>query len=260
MFEVAIAALKKARSFELNLMFKRYTDCFGMKIAISVLLVFLLFNFCSSQDHKQKNCLEIENLKGNIKEIKVLCYIAMENDDYQIVKAGNCLTNTIIGYNEKGNRIDYNQFDSTGNLLSRHTYKYDDIGNQLEENWYNPDSSLYFKALFKYDGSGNPIEENDCRPDGSLRAKWLFTYDAEGNKIKEEEYDSNGTLSYNSTYKYNTNRDNIKEINRYSDNKMVTIYKYSYDAYDKQVNWTEQVKYADDLPIFIVLREITYYD
>ncbi|TAL59495.1 MAG: hypothetical protein EPN85_09245 [Bacteroidetes bacterium] len=155
-----------------------------MKTTISILFIFLLFHFCFSQDHKQKNSLETDNLKGKIKEVKELCYSAMENDAYEIIKIGHYLTNTVIRYNENGNRIDWNKFDSTGNLLYRHTYKYDEIGNPLEENWYNPDSSLYFMAIFKCDDNGNSIEENDYRPDGSLRTMSLYTYDVKGNKIK----------------------------------------------------------------------------
>ena len=59
---------------------------------------------------------------------------------------------------------------------------YNENGNKIENNYYNSDGSLGFKNTYKYDENGNNIEE--CRyEDGKIEYKITYKYDEKGNKI-----------------------------------------------------------------------------
>lgn len=99
-----------------------------------------------------------------------------------------------FGKIEKGNRIRSNDFDFQ--------IKYDDQGNRIEENGYNSDGNLSFKYTYKYDDQGNRIEVNEYNSDGSIYGRCTYKYNEKGNRIEENEYDTDDSLSYKYTYKY----------------------------------------------------------
>src|SRR5690554_1197246 len=136
-------------------------------------------------------------------------------------------------YNEKGNQIETNWYNSDGSLNSKIIYKYDEKGNQIEQNEYNSDGSLNSKIIYKYDEKGNQIEQNGYNSDGSLYSKIIYKYDEKRNKIEENLYNSDGSL----------------------DRKLTSNYEY-----DKQGNWIKRIDYTDEIPKFILEREYEYYD
>ena len=207
------------------------------KIILATLSVLYLVSYGQS---KKKNDLTEENLKGKVKSIKETTYEAV--DKFGQIEKGNVFYDrfsllfnspfTII-YNEKGNKIEKNYYNSDGSLKSKTTYKYDKKGNNIEENTYDSDSRLNFKATYKYNEKGNIIEKNY--------------------------YDSDGRLNFKATYKYDKKGNNIEYNICYSDGSLdKTTYKYKYE-YDKNNNWTQQVTYENNKPTQITERIIEYY-
>ena len=143
----------------------------------------------SCNQSEKKNDLTEENLKGKVKSIKETTYKAV--DKFEQIEKGDVLNNYFNIYNEKGNKIEDNFYDSDGNLSSKDTYEYDEKGNKIEENWYNSDGSLDSKYTYKYDEKGNIIEENYHNSNGRLYEKHTYKY----------EYDKNNNWTQRIEYK-----------------------------------------------------------
>ena len=179
---------------------------------------------------EKKNDLTEENLKGKVKSIKETTYKAV--DKFGQIEKGDVLNNYFNIYNEKGNKIEDNSYDSDGSLNSKTTYKYDKKGNKIEENIYDSNGKFVRKTTYKYDKKGNIIEEKSYYPDGSLIYKNTYKYDEKGNMIEENWYESDGSLYEKHTYKY---------------------------EYDKNNNWTQRIQYKNTIPLNITERIIEYY-
>ena len=207
-----------------------------MKKIILVILSVLCLVSCNQSE--KKNDLTEENLKGKVKSITENTYEAV--DKFGQIEKGDVLVDSSAVYtddghfkiyNEKGNKIEENYYNSNGSLIYKNTYKYDEKGNIIEENYYNSNGRLYSKTTYKYDEKGNMIEDNFYdSDDGSLIYKNTYKYDEKGNNIEKNNYDSNGRL--------------------YS--------KYTYE-YDKNNNWTQRIEYKNTIPHRITERIIEYY-
>ena len=226
-----------------------------MKKIILVILSVLCLVSCNQSE--KKNDLTEENLKGKVKSIKETLYEAV--DKFGQIEKGDVLNNYFNIYNEKGNKIEENRYDSDGSLYFKDTYKYDEKGNKIEENRYNSDGSLYSKTTYKYDEKGNMIEDNFYdSDDGSFIYKNTYKYDEKGNKIEEYHYDEDGKFIYKNTYKYDEKGNIIEEKIYHSDGRFGNTYTYKYE-YDKNNNWTQRIKYKNTIPRRITERIIEYY-
>ena len=56
----------------------------------------------------------------------------------------------IYTYDDKGNKIEKNEYKSDGSLNYKYSYKYDDKGTVFEEHWYKSDGNLDYKYTNKY--------------------------------------------------------------------------------------------------------------
>ena len=207
-----------------------------MKKIILVILSVLCLVSCNQSE--KKNDLTEENLKGKVKSITENTYEAV--DKFGQIEKGDVLVDSSAVYtddghfkiyNEKGNKIEENYYNSNGSLIYKNTYKYDEKGNIIEENYYNSNGRLYSKTTYKYDEKGNMIEDNFYdSDDGSLIYKNTYKYDEKGNNIEKNNYDSNGRLDSKYTYEY-----------------------------DKNNNWTQRIEYKNTIPHRITERIIEYY-
>ena len=205
------------------------------KIILAILSVLCLV---SCNQSEKKNDLTEENLKGKVKSITENTYEAV--DKFGQIEKGDVLVDSSAVYtddghfkiyNEKGNKIEENYYNSNGSLIYKNTYKYDEKGNIIEENYYNSNGRLYSKTTYKYDEKGNMIEDNFYdSDDGSLIYKNTYKYDEKGNNIEKNNYDSNGRLDSKYTYEY-----------------------------DKNNNWTQRIEYKNTIPHRITERIIEYY-
>jgi len=66
-----------------------------------------------------------------------------------------------------------------------------------------------------------------------LNFKTLFKFDEKGNKTEESRYDINGNLVLDVNYKYD---------------------------YDDKGNWIRKIKFENEIPEYILEREIEYYE
>ena len=124
------------------------------KIILVILSVLCLASYGQlEKKSEKKNDLTEENLKGKVKSIKETTYKAV--DKFGQIEKGDVLNNYFNIYNEKGNKIEENWYNSDGRLHSKYTYKYDEKGNMIEENWYESDGSLYEKHTYKYEYDKN---------------------------------------------------------------------------------------------------------
>ncbi|MCK9414889.1 MAG: hypothetical protein M0Q53_21525 [Prolixibacteraceae bacterium] len=127
---------------------------------IVTLFVALIAQSCSKE--KIENDWKRDNLQGKVLFLSEFSYEAKER----------------FGKIEKGNRIRSNDFDFQ--------IKYDDQGNRIEVNEYNSDGSIYGRCTYKYNEKGNRIEENEYDTDDSLSSKYTYKYeyDTYGNWVK----------------------------------------------------------------------------
>ena len=192
----------------------------------------------SCNQSEKKNDLTEENLKGKVKSITENTYEAV-NKFGQIEKGDILVDSSAVYtddghfkiYNEKGNKIEENYYNSNGSLIYKNTYKYDEKGNMIEDNFYDSnDGSLIYKNTYKYDEKGNKIEEYHYDEDGKFNYKYTYKYDEKGNNIEKNNYDSNGKLDSKYTYEY-----------------------------DKNNNWTQRIEYKNTIPHRITERIIEYY-
>ena len=206
-----------------------------MKKIILVILSVLCLVSCNQSE--KKNDLTEENLKGKVKSITENTYEAV--DKLGQIEKGDVLVDSSAVYtddgrfkiyNEKGNKIEENYYNSNGRLIYKNTYKYDEKGNKIEENYYNSNGRLYSKTTYKYDEKGNKIEDYHYDEDGKFNYKYTYKYDEKGNIIEENHYDSNGRLDSKYTYEY-----------------------------DKNNNWTQRIEYKNTIPHRITERIIEYY-
>ena len=259
-----------------------------MKKVLTIVLA--MFCLASCEKSTQKNDLAELKLNGKVKSIREIPYEAVEKFG-EVVK-GDALAilgeNQQITFNDKGNKIEENWFNSDGSLFSKYTYKYDDKGNKIESISFNSDGRLSSKSTYKYDDKGNKIEKNSfnsdgslsskltykyddkdnlievnwSNPDGSLNSKYTYKYDDKGNKIEQNSFKPNISLSYKLTYKYDDKGNEI-EINSFnSDGNLDDKYTYKY-TYDQQGNWIQKISYVVEngveKPSQIVERTIEYY-
>ena len=162
-------------------------------------LLFLMSCYlCScSSNKKTENSLTKDNLKGSVSFVEQRTYKA----EYKFGEIQN------------------------GSLYYKYTFKYDEKGNEIERNRYNSDGSLRSKYTFKYDEKGNKIEYNSYNSDGSLLSKYTYKYDEKGNEIEYNSYNSDGSIDEETTYKYEFDKfDNwIKKVSLEKDNPLTVI-------------------------------------
>ena len=223
-----------------------------------ILLISLACCFYScTRNNKVKNSLVKFNLKGKVSSVKESEYIAVEK--FGEAQKGSLFGKSTYKYDEKGNEIECNSYDSDGSLRTKSTYKYDEKGNEIECNSYDSDGSLRTKSTYNYDEKGNMIEDkwNSYDSDSSF-TKATYKYDEKGKRIECNSYDSDGSLSLKATFNYDE-KGNIIEINAYdSDGSLFSKSTYKY-KFDKTGNWIEKVEIRNDKPTLLKERVVEYY-
>ena len=233
-----------------------------MKKVLTIVLAMLCLASCEKST--QKNDLAELKLNGKVKSIREIPYEAVEK--FGEVAKGDALDiigeNLQITFNEKGNKLEENSFNSDGSLNSKYTYKYDDKGNKIESNLFNSDGRFSGMLTYKYDDKGNQIEANSFNSDGSLFSKYTYKYDDKGNQIEKNYFNSDGRLFYKYTYKYDDKGNKIESNLLNSDVNLDDKYTYKY-TYDQQGNWIQRIAYkvknGVEKPSQIVERTIEYY-
>jgi len=228
-------------------------------------------------DILHQDFLKIFNTNGN--NIETIIY----NSD------GSLFQKHINKFDKNANEVEKNIYDSNNSLKWKYLIKYDDKGNKIEENYYSSDGNLHSKETYKYDNEGNKIEENyySLEPisgSESVHTKWTFKHNDQ-NKTTEWYYHTPGyepLLNY--IYKYDDNGNqiewsghnlgmpnfkthanydfngNLLEIKSYETNERLKSHENHKYQFDKNGNWIQRIDYVNEIPKFIIQREIEYYD
>jgi hypothetical protein len=204
----------------------------------------------------------------------------IEENIYDDYSDGGLIYKLVFSYGKNGNLIEGNYYNTNNEFLRKQTYVYDKFGNMIEKASTNFDGSFGGKSTFKYDDFGNKIEEIIySTPNQSL--KTTCQYDSVRNKTEENYYNIKGVLHASIKYKYDKRRLVIEEDNKNELYSIKTSYKYDINGnkieensegsflgeklifkydYDRHHNWTRQVVFKENKPIYIVEREILYYE
>lgn len=117
-------------------------------------------------------------------------------------------------YNEKG-KIVGKLVRSHGRLLNRFTWKYDFKGNMIEQNQYdvhNESGRPYITTITKYDDKGNKTEMKETSAWGSLETRRSFIYDEKGRLTEDNWYHSDGHLLEQYAFRFDK-KGNVTELN-----------------------------------------------
>tara|TARA_B110000208_G_C11614417_1_gene374825 strand:- start:86 stop:781 length:696 start_codon:yes stop_codon:yes gene_type:complete len=217
-----------------------------MKDIIKVGLLLTLLLNCSIVNSQNQNDRSISNLqlKGKIKSVKTSkWYVEYDYKGNQIKETNyNPFYDIECKYlfDDKGNPIVAEWFNTYGQLEMRSVYKYDLKGNPIEEIKYNSNGEIVEIFTSKYDKERNLVEWCWLNSDRSISMKYTYTFDNLGRKIEEKiywEYDE--TYSYQYFYKYNIQGHVIEKKVLPGD----VTHKFQY-KYDNKGNWIEQISFG----------------
>ncbi len=235
------------------------------KIAL-LFTVFFSFSSCSSD--KKENDWSKEKLKGKVKSLTEISYVAIENNG-KIEKGqrvNEAMSDFQNKYGEHGFIIERNEYKSDGSLIGNYIYKYGDNdkivegseiryyngslmskniskykdGNRIEGSIYNADGNLDSKYTSKYDKDGNRIEISFYDADDSLVSRGKYKFDKDGNGIESKMFNPDGSLHSKVTFKYDENGNEIEA--NYTSNDGSFDYQYI-SQYDKSGNKLERKIY-----------------
>jgi len=129
---------------------------------------------------------ERESTEAYEYENGLLSHYLMHDADGDIVSEKNWI------FDEKGNVIEYREYDGMEGGTTRKTTEYYPSGSKKEILTYNQDEQLIEKVLMTENEKGQLIEvleENVTRKNTTR-----FSYDNEGNIVAQEEFDRDGNL------------------------------------------------------------------
>lgn len=157
----------------------------------------------------------------------------------------------------------YEKKDSIGTYYCSRIKFYNDKKLLIEENTfsqpeYNSESQLRNKVLYVYDERGNCIEERRSSAHSELVSIYKKIFDGKNRVIEESHIAWNeNDSSYKKEFIYNEKGELIRLNFDYNGNVKHVDFKYKYDSYD---NWVKQTKYVDNKKMFVLRRQIEYYD
>jgi len=154
-------------------------------ILASIIATFIFDSINQNKKKGIKNDLYKMNLIGKIKSCRNIYYAAKLSSD-KLIKIGK-QGEIFITFNEKGNKIEYCEYDSNGIQFHKETYKYDEEGNKIEYCEYKG-VKIQKREEYKYDDKSNLIEKYEYNSDGSIYIKEIYKYDNEGNKVECYDY------------------------------------------------------------------------
>jgi len=157
-------------------------------------------------------------------------------------------------YGFGGSLKDMERFDSDGNLTEKHTYKFDRKGNKVSETWLDADGNEDSSWDFTYDKNGNLVEETWINSEGAPNYNRTLFYDNNGNISSQNWYLAFGPSS-EWIYNYDNSNRLVETIAKLSDGSQL-IQKYELD---KNGNWIKAVQYNNNLPTYVIEREIEYF-
>lgn len=240
---------------------------------------------CLTQNNLvEKTDIEKDNLKGNIKAIKVfhdtllLAFTEYNKDGFKqksiFYNPNGQLRNEIkYVYNEGFLIEQISTFADSSKFRTQ--YKRNGLHQVIEEVTIFPDNQIDSRIQYEYDKENRVIKRTYIPKKG---ASYCYTYEYSANfkkeihctygleyynelfdglTVKRTEYKSNGDIHMGYIYEYNQNKDIILEIELWNTKETDRI-QSSY-IYDKKENWIQCSKEWKSGGKSILKREIEYY-
>jgi len=184
-----------------------------------------------------------------------------KTEEYKYKNDGSLWYRLTYIYDKNGNNIKENRYDEEGDLRRVIELKYGKNGNKTKEYRYKPDGnpSQVYKGVFKYDKNGNNTEECWYFASDSLFIKLYYLYDKEDRNIEKEWYNYEGGLITKKSYEYDDKGCITTETGYNPKGEIEYVATYNYD-FDKNGNWIRKLMFVDNIPKFVIERDIVYYD
>lgn|GEM_PF-2081337 len=169
----------------------------------------------------------------------------LENDGSYLPQEDGTLE---LEYDEDGNIIKSNWYDSDGSLQRTNTFRYDSCGNVIE---IATSMSTYWightdgngKLIIEYDSSGNVLKQSTYSTDNDLTGFTVNTYDGMGNLTERVSYDFEGVATSRKAHSYDDKGNRI-ETSSYGRKGQLTW--KTVNVYDDHGNLIESRGYEPD--------------
>lgn len=230
-----------------------------MKLKI-VHLIFVFLLFFTNIECKEKSDLQNWNYKGNVKSSRLIFYEIEEEENENLEEMKEWFDEVEYTFNEQGNILKFNRFNSDGSLngksitiydslnikieskffnskgelTNQNSFRYDMNGNLTNLITYNPDGSISFQKKFSYDDFGNNIEDIVFRETYG-KSKYEYKYDTLGNVIESIWFDSKGELVSKTILEYDSNGNIISRKNFYFSLELNEKIIYEFDSYGNRI-------------------------
>lgn len=201
-------------------------------VAVAYLLVGLVW---SSYGQDKKNDLYAEDLRGNVKSIKIRGFKANSGGGGTAVKGGLIHTTekeyTVNGYLTRstssigGNKIGTVEIPYRSATIK---YKYDKYNNLLGSCSYNTQGYLEDSSVHEVDKRGNRIIWKIFKGNGAQEWEYVSEYDNNGNLLEVNDYHWTKLVTRH-TYRYNDHSRCTMESDYTPDGRLKQKKLYSYD-------------------------------
>ncbi len=195
---------------------------------------------------------------GNVISKKTLSYESEKIVEHKKVNSRDEIINKQkTKYNKQG-QITERKFYITNLILDRVIqYEFDENGNNVLIQEFDTEGELNYKMTLVFDGKGNEIEGYEYNDEGSLENKAVYVYNEKNQLIERAEYDSEGEPLLKSYLSYDERGNETQSAVTYFVGELESyLTKYEYDINDFCIR---EENYEDDIPKTIIERKIEYY-
>lgn len=222
-----------------------------MKALILSLSLCVVLASCSSGGAKVDNSLTAANLKGSVKKVIETSYRARKRDG-EFTRGRANPTYTIREYNDRGFLIKESKLYSDDNSLSStYEYLYDYDDNLQRINIYDQEGGLIsYTEVTELQGKQAIIKAKEYYGEGDDKILTGYTeMDWENYRVMAvRAFDENNNLKTTQTYYYGLQNDLGRlDIDNVEGRDYITT--YTYPEYDRNKNWTRQIREYQDYPI-----------
>lgn len=163
----------------------------------------------------------------------------------------------LYSFNEKGDLVKEEIYESDGHLKEESVYKYLSEGYQKEVLSYTDDGALKSKEVYRYNEYGAPVDDSPY-----VTMQYYPTtrseYDENGNEIVRKKYDGTGFLYEKIIFKYDEkNNETESVIHNY--NTHTEQHRTNQYVFDKLGNWISKKEFFEDKLIRVIKRNIEYF-
>ncbi len=156
--------------------------------------------------------------EGNTTTIEVL-------DD-----SGTLLSKIINKYNDKGNLIEFNEYEPNGERIKQISYKFNEKNLKTQEIKHQKGNFIY-KKDFHYDKDGNLVEIQKEEPKDKMHISNIYEYNQENTLSKEMWFDSMAEKYSHKKFTYNSSGI-LEEVEVfYALYNYKVMYKFKYEFY-----------------------------